>query len=114
MSEEIIIRKDDFILPHRDTVTIPRKEYNDLIAAKAVNDMILAVAGSDGYGCAEIVKGLRSLDSYRKALTASEERCYELANKHDEVTSDLMRQIAELKDQLRLAKPAVPEAIPHA
>lgn len=68
MNKEIIVSKESITIPCPDTVTIPREEYNDLIAAKTLNSVLLAVSDSSGYGCSEIVKGLQKMDKYRSAL----------------------------------------------
>ena len=97
-----------------DSVTIPRSEYNDLVAAKAVNDLILSASGADGYGSADIIKGLFKLDKYRSALSASEARISDMtaeAEKLKAEISDLLVKIESLT-----AKPAekVPEENPDA
>ena len=92
-----------------ETVTIPRSEYNKLIVAKALLDMILATAGKDGYGCSEIVKGARSLDEYSKALANAEERCDELKKKHDEAVDELTKEAIMLKEELKKALAPEPE-----
>ena len=113
MNKEITITKDSISIPCPDTVTIPRSEYNELIAAKTICDMILSVADYNGYGCADTVKGLRNLDKYRKALTESEECIAEMVKKHDENTAALSAKVAELEVKLRLAESACVEAAPE-
>ena len=97
-----------------DSVTIPRSEYNDLIAAKAVNDLILATSGSDGYGSSDIIKGLFKLDKYRSALSASEEHISDLEAETGKLKVEISGMLAKI-DSLT-AKPAeeVPEESPDA
>lgn len=61
-----------------DTVTLPRSEYNELVAAKHERDMILAVADVTGYGCSEIVKGVRRLDETTKTYSEAKQRIADL------------------------------------
>lgn len=103
MNKEIIVTKDGITIPYTDTVTIPRCEYNALIAAKTQCDMILAVAGADGYGCADTVKGMRALDKYRSALTASEDRFRALQAERDEQIANMYTEIGDLKGKLKKA-----------
>lgn len=86
-----------------ETVTIPRAEYNELIAAKHERDMILAAADPSGYGCAEIVKGARLLNSYQNALTASEAHIEELKKKHDETLTEYHGKVSDLEAKLKEA-----------
>lgn len=83
-----------------DTVTIPRSEYNDLIAAKTINDMILSVSDISGYGCADTVKGLRNLDKYRKALTDAENRIIVMTTENEEHVGKLLAEISSLTASL--------------
>lgn len=103
MNKEIIVSKDSITIPCVDTVTIPRCEYNDLIAAKTINDMILAVSSFDGYGCSDIVIGMRALDKYRSALSESEDRLISFQNDRDAQVAELNKAIADLKGQLKEA-----------
>lgn len=97
-----------------DSVTIPRSEYNTLIAAKAATDLILATAGSDGYGCSDIIKGLFKLDKYRSALSSSEAHISDMAAEAEK----LKAIISELQGKIKslTAEPAeeVPEESPDA
>lgn len=97
-----------------DSVTIPRSEYNDLIAAKAANDLILSASGADGYGCADIIKGLFKLDEYRSALSSSEAHISDMAAEAEK----LKAEISELQGKIKslTAEPAeeVPEESPDA
>lgn len=104
MNKEILVTEEEIKIPCIDTVTIPRREYNELIAAKTQCDMILAVAAADGYGCADAVKGIRALDKYRSALTESEERFRSLQAERDKQIADMFKKIDDLEGQLAEAR----------
>lgn len=95
------MNKETIVIPCLDTVTIPRAEYNDLIAAKAANDIILSVSDPDGYGCADIVKGLQKHDKYKRALLESEARVATMMKNHDDHVNDLLAEIGDLKAKLK-------------
>jgi len=101
-----------------DTVTIPRSEYDALIAAKMANDLILAASDKTGYGGADIIKGLFKLDNYRRALTESEDRIASMTRENEEHVGKLLAEISSLTDKLNalLAKRAdnTPEDKPDA
>ena len=86
MNNGIQINKDGIVIPRIDTVTIPRSEYNELIAAKTVNDLLLATSDDSGYGCSYIIQGMQKLDKYRRALT-----------EYRREIAELVKEIADLK-----------------
>ncbi len=104
-----IVTKSGIVIHATDTVTIPRSEYNKLLAAKVQIDMILSVADKSGYGCADIVKGARSLDEYSKALTIAEEHYSELVEARDETVGELTADVERLKEALNKAASSEPE-----
>lgn len=97
-----------------DSVTIPRSEYNDLIAAKAVNDLILATSGSDGYGSSDIIKGLFKLDKYRSALSASEEHISDLEAETGKLKVEISGMLAKIDSLTAKSAEEVPEESPDA
>lgn len=97
MSKEVVIKKDSIVIPCHDTVTIPREEYNSLIAAKAVNDLILAVADSEGYGCTEIVKGALKQDKYRGALSEALAKVAALTEENEKLSAEAADRKSELE-----------------
>lgn len=108
--EEIIVTKHGITIPYIDTVTIPRKEYNDLLAAKTQINMIIATAGENGYGCAEIVKGVRSLGEYSKAVANATERYNELKKERDEAVAQLSKELDALRKNLSPDAEDTPDA----
>lgn len=102
MNKEIIESKDFITSNLIDAVTIPRREYNELIAAKIQIDMILASADESGYGCADIVKGIMRLDRYGKALSDYEKRITALMAEHAEEVNHLKGKIFILNKQLAM------------
>ena len=110
MDKEIIVKKDSIVIPCPDTVTIPRGEYNRLIIAKAQIDMILATAGENGYGCAEIVVGARHLDDFSKALASATERYNDLKRESDEAVAQLSKELDALRKNLSPDAEDTPDA----
>ena len=97
-----------------DTITIPRNEYNNLIAAKAVNDLILATARDDGYGSADIIKGLIKLDKYRSALTASEARISDMEKEAENLKTEISNLQVKIESLTAESSEEVPEESPDA
>ncbi len=97
-----------------DSVTIPRSEYNDLIAAKAVNDLILSASGADGYGSADVIKGVFKLDKYRSALSASEARISDMTAEAEKLKTEISNLQVKIESLTAESSEEVPEESPDA